>query len=233
MMTPQTLGNPIRGRANAALLRALDGYAHRLAGARKQKPFKELPATVVEIGAGTRANFRYYPAGTQVIAVEPNPYMYLGLATAAGRHGVDLVLRAESAHCIGLPDASADVVVSTLALCTIPDPHRAVSEVARILRPGGRILFLEHVAAPPGARTGKAPAGHRPTLGLGIRRLPPQPRHRNHHPRCRVRRRRVGPLPAEIRVSGPLTIRSPASRDAERSGHARPRQLSMDGGRRH
>jgi ubiquinone/menaquinone biosynthesis C-methylase UbiE len=57
-------------------------------------------------------------------------------------------LRVGDAQALDLPDASFDTVVCTLALCTIPDPRRAVAEARRVLRPGGRLLLLEHVRSP-------------------------------------------------------------------------------------
>lgn len=141
------LSNPIRGRINAATLRTVDRYAHQLVGGRKQALFADLPEEVVEIGPGTGANLRYYRPGTRLVAIEPNVHMHGPLRTAARRHGIDLELRAETAERMGLSDASADAVVSTLVLCTVPDPVAAVREARRVLRPGGRLLFLEHVRA--------------------------------------------------------------------------------------
>jgi SAM-dependent methyltransferase len=142
-----TTGNPVRGRLNSAVLRGADGYGHWLLGARKRGLFADLPQTVVEIGPGTGANLRYYRPGTRLVAVEPNPYMHGPLRAAARRHGVTVELRAEGAERIGLPDGSVDAVVSTLVLCTVPDPAAAIREITRILRPGGRLLFIEHVRA--------------------------------------------------------------------------------------
>jgi SAM-dependent methyltransferase len=65
----------------------------------------------------------------------------------AGR-GVDADLRTAPAQDTGLPDGSADVVISTLVLCSVPDLADTLAELRRILRPGGRLLFIEHVAAP-------------------------------------------------------------------------------------
>jgi SAM-dependent methyltransferase len=140
-------GNPVRGRLNAAILRGADRYGHHLFGDRKRALFAGLPGTVVEIGPGTGANLRYYRPGTRVTAIEPNPYMHQPLHAEARRRGIAVDLRAEGAERIGLPDASAEAVVSTLVLCTVPDPAAAIREIGRILRPGGRLIFIEHVRA--------------------------------------------------------------------------------------
>jgi SAM-dependent methyltransferase len=140
--------HPVRGPLNAAFFRLLDGYAHRHLGGRKAALFADLPPTVVELGAGTGANFRYYAPGTRVVAIEPNPAMHDALRASAARHNVDLTIRAVGAEDTGLADGSVDAVVSTLVLCTVADPAAAVAEVRRILAPGGRFVVLEHVAAP-------------------------------------------------------------------------------------
>ncbi|MEU8242549.1 class I SAM-dependent methyltransferase [Actinoplanes missouriensis] len=144
-----TTANPVRGRLNAAILRTLDGYSHHLLGARKRHLLAGLPRTVVEIGPGTGANLRHYRAGTRLVAIEPNPYMRGPLLAEARRRGIEVDLRAASAERTGLPDAGADAVVSTLVLCTVPDPAAAIREIGRILRPGGRLIFVEHVRASP------------------------------------------------------------------------------------
>ena len=139
--------NAVRGRLNAAVLRTSNSYGHLLMGRRKRRLFANLPPTVVEIGPGTGANLRYYRPGTRLIAIEPNRHMHSPLRKAAQCYGIELELREEGADAIGLPDASVDAVVSTLVLCTVPDPAATLREVGRILRPGGRFLFLEHVRA--------------------------------------------------------------------------------------
>jgi len=143
----QPAANPIRGRLNAAILRAADWYGNLLFGATKRALFADLPDTVLEIGPGTGANLRYYRPGTHLIAVEPNPHMHGPLAAAARRRGITLDLRVEGAEAIDLPDGSVDAVVSTLVLCSVPNQTAAVRENARLLRPGGRFCFVEHVRA--------------------------------------------------------------------------------------
>ena len=142
--------NPVRGRLNAAFFRLIDRYVHRLLGSRKAALFVGLPAEVVELGPGTGSNLRYYRRGTRLIAIEPNPHMHRGLARAAARCGVEIDIRGVGAESTGLPDDSVDAVVCTLVLCTVPDPAAALAEVRRILRPGGRLVLIEHVSAPAG-----------------------------------------------------------------------------------
>lgn len=137
--------NPVRGPLNAATLRLTERYAHWLIGDRKRELFAGLPGTVVEVGPGTGSNFRYYRPGTHVIAVEPNPHMHAALKASAARHGLTVELRPEGAERIGLADGAVEAVVSTLVLCTVPDPAAAVAEILRVLRPGGRLIFIEHV----------------------------------------------------------------------------------------
>ena len=147
METMTSHDHTVRGPLNAAVLRGTDAYAHWIFGSRKRKLFAALPSTVLEIGPGTGGNLRYYRPGTRLIAVEPNRHMHAALRKAAHRYGLELELRGEGAEAIGLPDASVDAVVSTLVLCTVPDPAGTVAEIRRVLRPGGLFVFLEHVRA--------------------------------------------------------------------------------------
>jgi SAM-dependent methyltransferase len=91
---------------------------------------------VLEIGAGTGLNVPHYPDGLDLVLTEPDAPM----ARRAGRPVVPA-----SAEELPFEDASFDTAVSTLVLCTVSDPGRAVAELARVLVPGGRLLFIEHV----------------------------------------------------------------------------------------
>jgi SAM-dependent methyltransferase len=138
----------VRGPLNALFFSVLDGYLDRLLKAHKQLVFAGLPPTVVELGPGVGANLRYLAPGTRLIAVEPNPAMHARLRARAARAGVELDIHPAVGEQLDLPDASVDAVISSLVLCTVPDPAAVVAEVHRVLKPGGRYAFVEHVAAP-------------------------------------------------------------------------------------
>jgi ubiquinone/menaquinone biosynthesis C-methylase UbiE len=99
---------------------------------------------VLEIGAGTGLNLPYYTdAVSELVLTEPEAPMARRLARRAGGREV-VSARAEA---LPFADASFDTVVSTLVLCTVEDPAGALAEARRVLRPGGRLLFIEHVRA--------------------------------------------------------------------------------------
>lgn len=145
-------GNAVRGPFNAAFFSVLDGYLNWKLGAHKREIFADLPARIVELGPGVGANFRFLAPGTEVIAIEPNPAMHARLQARARRRGIELDLRHIEGERIDVADGSVDAVISSLVLCTVGDPRQVVEEVRRILGPGGRYAFLEHVAAPAGSR---------------------------------------------------------------------------------
>ena len=103
---------------------------------------------VVEIGAGTGLNIAHYPDGiAELVLTEPEPAMRRSSRVAcSGMRRVARIVDAP-AECLPLADASVDTVVSTLVLCTVDDPERALREIARVLRPDGQLLFIEHVRA--------------------------------------------------------------------------------------
>jgi ubiquinone/menaquinone biosynthesis C-methylase UbiE len=103
---------------------------------------------VVELGAGTGLNIAHYPdAVTDLVLTEPDEAMRGRLARRL--RGLGRVARIVDAPGERLPlaDASVDTVVSTLVLCTVDDPERTLGEIARVLRPDGQLLFVEHVRA--------------------------------------------------------------------------------------
>ena len=103
---------------------------------------------VVEIGAGTGLNIAHYPDGiAELVLAEPEPAMRRRLARRLQRHARVARIVDAPAERLPLADASVDTVVSTLVLCTVNDPERALREIARVLRPDGQLLFIEHVRA--------------------------------------------------------------------------------------
>jgi ubiquinone/menaquinone biosynthesis C-methylase UbiE len=108
----------------------------------------------LELGAGTGHNLAHYPEGvTRLVLTEPDPHMAKRLrrrVEESGRAHVE-VLEA-GAESLPFADDEFDTVIATLVFCTIPDPPAALAEVARVLKPGGRMLFLEHVRADGGWR---------------------------------------------------------------------------------
>lgn len=148
---PVQYNHPVRSRLHAWFLAAIDGYTNRLLHAKKTELFGCLSGTVVEIGPGVGANLTYFAGTGHVVGVEPNAHMRRLLKQRAARRGVDLELLPASAEATGLPDAYADFVVATLVLCTVEDPRNVLQEIRRILKPGGKFLFVEHVEAPRGS----------------------------------------------------------------------------------
>lgn len=138
-----------RGRFNAWFFSAFDRYIGHITRPHKQRAFCDIPpGTVVEIGAGVGANFDHVPTASRLIAIEPNLAMHDRLVRRARERGVEIEVVAEDAHHLKLPDASVDDVICSLVLCTVAEPHLVLSEIRRVLRPGGRFRFVEHVAAP-------------------------------------------------------------------------------------
>lgn len=106
----------------------------------------EARGRTLELGAGTGANMEHYPESvTELVLSEPDPHMFRQLREKAGERRPDAQLAQAPAESLPFEDSSFDTVVVTLALCTVRDPAGALAEAARLLRPGGRLLFLEHV----------------------------------------------------------------------------------------
>jgi SAM-dependent methyltransferase len=115
---------------------------------RRRRLLRQACGRVLEIGAGTGLNLAHYPAELDdLLLSEPLDPMARRLESRLRRSGVrGRVLRA-GAEALPVATDSLDTVVSTLVLCTVPDPEAALAEIRRVLRPGGRLLFCEHVRA--------------------------------------------------------------------------------------
>jgi SAM-dependent methyltransferase len=144
----------VDSRFSAAIYDPVLWLGERLGmAARRRELLAGARGAVLEIGAGTGRNLRHYPAGLdQLVLTEPCAAMANRIDLGRGPDGVEARLERAPAEELPFADGSFDTVVSTLVLCTVSDPRRAVAEVARVLRPGGRLLFLEHVRADRGWR---------------------------------------------------------------------------------
>lgn len=103
---------------------------------------------ILELAVGTGRNLPFYRPGVRLTGIELSPKMLEVARRRAQELNVEADLRPGDAAALPFPDTTFDTVVATLALCTIPDDRRAVAEAARVLRPGGRLLLLEHVGSP-------------------------------------------------------------------------------------
>ena len=146
----------VAARLFAWSLAHADAQQERLYGDRKRRLFSQIegaagaPPVVVEIGPGAGPNARHLAPGTRWVCVEPNVHFHPRLDRAARERGLTLEVVAGGAEALPLADGAADAVVSTLVLCSVGDVTASLSEARRVLRPGGRFVFIEHVAAPQG-----------------------------------------------------------------------------------
>ncbi|MDQ8043166.1 MAG: class I SAM-dependent methyltransferase [Solirubrobacteraceae bacterium] len=116
-----------------------------------------LHGTVVEVGCGSGTAFRHYPPEVErVIAIEPEPYLRRQAMRAAAWAPVRVEVRPGVAEHLPLDDASVDAAVCSLVLCSVPDQAAALTEIARVLRPGGELRYYEHVAEPAGTLSRRA-----------------------------------------------------------------------------
>ena len=103
---------------------------------------------VLELGAGTGVNLALYPDAVEdLVMIEPDPHMAKRLRARLAESARSATVVEAPAERLPFEDDSFDTAVATLVLCTIPDPAAALAEAARVLKPGGQLLFVEHVRA--------------------------------------------------------------------------------------
>lgn len=104
---------------------------------------------VIELGFGTGTNIGHYPAAvTRVVGIEPSDYAWKLSTTLRQGTTTQIVRGSLDSQRLGETDQSFDAALSAFTLCTIPDPHAALLELRRVLKPGGTLHFLEHGLAP-------------------------------------------------------------------------------------
>lgn len=113
--------------------------------ARRASLVADLEGEVLDVGAGTGFNVPHYRRATRVVAVEPDPSMARRLRDRAASARVAVEIVAAPAEALPFDERAFDAAVATLVLCSVEDQGRALAEVHRVLRPGGRLVFLEHV----------------------------------------------------------------------------------------
>ena len=131
----------------AALYDLREAPMELFVGRWRRRLWRQIPpgSRVLEVGVGTGKNMRHYPPGASVTAVDFSPKMLARAVRRARRLRIDVELALMDAQAMAFRDGAFDVIVATCVFCSVPDPLRGLREVARVLRPDGRVLLLEHM----------------------------------------------------------------------------------------
>ena len=137
------------GRAFSALYdRVLKGTEEAGMRERRREVLAQARGRTIDVGAGTGANLGLFPDGLErIVMAEPDPHMIKRLRAKLAESPADVEPVEAGAENLPFADDSFDTVVFTLVLCTVPDPRAALAEAARVLKPDGQMLFVEHVRA--------------------------------------------------------------------------------------
>jgi ubiquinone/menaquinone biosynthesis C-methylase UbiE len=120
------------------------GDEHRL-GPAKRRLFASMTGKCLMVAAGTGNDFRYFPPGLEIVAIDVSPGMVeRSRRRAAWYHGV-LTVRLMDAQALEFADETFDTAVTACTFCSVPDPVRGLRELYRCLKPGGKLLLFEHV----------------------------------------------------------------------------------------
>lgn len=123
-----------------------DRVEKRYLSAVREELLADVSGEVLEVGAGTGANLPHYHLAQRVVVTEPDTAMRRHLTARLDQCVVPVEVVPATAEELPFEDESFDVVIATLVFCSVADPARAASEIRRVLRPDGRLVFLEHVA---------------------------------------------------------------------------------------
>jgi len=141
-MNPPEVKHPLFAR----FFNRFAGLMERELGERRRELLAGLSGRVLEVGAGNGMNFRHYPATVdEVVALEPEPYLRSKAELAAREAAVKVGVGSAAAYPLPLEGESVDAAVTSLVLCTVPDPQAALAELRRVLKPGAELRFMEHV----------------------------------------------------------------------------------------
>jgi ubiquinone/menaquinone biosynthesis C-methylase UbiE len=136
----------LRERVFAAVYDPLSARTEKKFGAElKRKLLANARGRVLEIGVGTGLSFPHYTEVEELVGVDPSEPMLRRARRRAAELARDVTLVEAPAEALPFEDKSFDTVVSLAVLCTVDDPPRVLQEIRRVLRPGGRLVFLEHV----------------------------------------------------------------------------------------
>jgi ubiquinone/menaquinone biosynthesis C-methylase UbiE len=141
-MTAAAVNNPFFARWFNRVIPLME----RDAGAHRRDMLAGATGRVVEIGAGNGISFRHYPATVEeVVALEPEPYLRARAEEAAREAAVPVTVRDAVAEDLPFEPCVFDSAVASLVLCSVADPERVLTELRRVLKPGGQLRFFEHV----------------------------------------------------------------------------------------
>ncbi len=120
----------------------------------RKRLFRELEGEkILEVGVGTGKNFPYYPANKLITAIDISQKMLARALLKAARLNLPVYLFKMDVQDLKFPESNFDAVISVFVFCSVADPEKGLREIKRVLKPGGKIFFLEHVR--PSGKWGK------------------------------------------------------------------------------